>query len=62
MRRQPSREEQQAMLRINDYCGRHNRRFRAWTLRGGKLVAQRCYQCEQDEQRARAEAQERAHG
>lgn len=62
MRRYPNREEQKAMLRLTDYCGRHRRRFHLWTERGGKLVAQRCYQCEQEDQRARAPVPGVPHG
>lgn len=62
MRRYPSREQSQALLQVTEYCGRHNRRYRCWTLRGGKLVAQGCYQCEQAEQRQRAEAEEARRG
>ena len=62
MRRYPNREEQQALLRLTDYCGRHKRRFHMWALRGSKLVAQHCYECEQAEQRARDAAKEAARG
>lgn len=57
MRRYPSREETQALLQLTDYCGRHNRRYRCWTMRGGKLVAQGCYACEQEAAQHRAEAE-----